>query len=1155
MAQSERELIVRVKLGALNVVQYPDRLSTYGTPSVAQAANNTVSTSTANSINPSSPSQIVSYANGFLLNPNPSIDAPYNTFIYGGLTNQTGFDLLSPPSDSQQLAFPFSSTYGSYLKTPTTQQTFSFTNGTQSSDLASAPFVPSRIGGQTTTTPLLTTYNFWGLVTNDGAFNNTSVTYQKGNNPIYASTWTYGQATQIADSSGQGAILINSLNNNPVFLRRLFYLRQDCLYDNEAVLVYPTSANINPVKFNQKNGQRVINPNENCGFMLSFDVISLGGASTQTGNSRGIKIKFGNLDSYQQSSTNSNYIEYYELVLTDSASPVLSFWHPKKQQFNQILLNGASLATGVNRVYVHFAGNNLIIGFGENTYVWNAIGSIEPNENEKFDLLYHKIPGGLTDPQQDSSIAVDFNNIQCNFKYSALAFQNIVPGEAPTTSVNFFDSNAQPYKKQFIHNTTVSASFLKKLSQSTRLNDYFHAKSLRLLERVSGTPQYIKKIQSSYGFSSELLLKDSTHDFASISFARDWRMQDPFAATYNNSDSWELNAIINNPNYDTLQSTDNALPANTSISVVFDSPVYSPVFLELNALTMPTSDIALTSNTQLSSSQSMQLQSMQLQSMQNDQTQINLLVPGTPSYNAALENPVFYFDWGDISDLIPNTGISITHSVDNTGIGNSTMSLTLNDLIFSNRGANILNFIENNLTVIQIAAGYPGDSLEDQVFFEGVILSCNTQRTPTSSTHSLSCQDWLSYVLNNTMTQTSMSLQGISMRDRLIIGNRLAGLESFLAFLNQEQQALPLTTDGSNSNPSDNDFILALNFRQGNASTKTAGNVLSTTIEVNAYCAQIITETLQFIVDDLAIPILYQNNRNENVPGTTNNVRAAAVVENRYLAKSDPNTYGRIRDNFQFLTTPQVNDAGNDSGQLILSLSDINIRDFHCMITNGISTQSNPQALFEGVYLMAQGLGSFPIYQVRSSDSYQTTQTDPALTDAWLYATALNRVVTFSFPGLATFSINLLDQINALDVNNESIMLPSVGGYAYGYVGFRKRFVDDQTQNTTAIQTPQDLQTRGDLWAQYIRKVVQNITFDSIVVKPLQHYNNFAINGFAGLDNYANQVNNIYFDRSEFTSFVYQQVRYNIQKDLNIITANIQGSLVPRINGTFDQTQ
>jgi len=1166
---SQRQLRVRVRLGALNIVQYQDRLTTTSQGTQAQGLTNINTNPNANALNINSPSRIQSYGNGFILPPNPDINAPYNTFLYGTLNNQSIFNLLAPPSDSTFTAFPFASTYGSLLKNPSSQLSFTGSDTSNTSNIDSAPYVPCNSSAQSITTPKLTTYNMWAIASSGSI--NTQVSYQRGNNISYPAFWNYGQATQTLDTNNQASILVDSTNNNFLSLRRMFNLRQDCLYDSNATIIYPPSSGIAPTLYNQRNGVSIINPRENCGFMITFNVLQFLGSSTQTNNLQGVTIKFGNIDLYTQASTSSNVIEYYELTLSNSSNPVLRFYDPVAQSFNNIIIQGPPLGIGINKIYVHFFGNILAVGFSENTYTWNAISPIQPTENENFNQLYHLIPGGRFDAQDDSGIQIDFNNVQTTFKYSGIAFKNIIAGINSQNTYNFFDSNnyADQYKISVSHQSSVSTTFLKQISQTTRLNDYFHAKACRLYERINNTPQYIKKINSIYGFSTEILSPTVLNNFANVSFARDWRLQDPYASDFNNSNPWEIKATITDPNYDPINSGDGSLSANMQLNIVFDSPVYSPVFVSLDTSNMPTNDISLSTSTSLSASQTNYLSALQ------DTNLNDLLIINSASYEASLVNPVFYFKWGNITDLIESSPINIQHTVNTTtGMGSSSTTLTINNLTFSTRGTNILNYIENNLTVIEISAGFSGDPLTNNVFFEGVITSVNTTVSPVDSKTTLQCSDWLNYVMNGTLVGTQIALQGITIRNAIDTGIKLAALQNFTSYLNSSQQNLPTTTSGLDATTpngnADISLINALNFIIGNT-TMSANDSLAKTINVTDNVTTILSHTLSFIVNDLSIPILYQNLRNELVQGSqvTNAngsaPRSAVVIENRYLLNSNAT---RTIDIFKFLVSPgSIQQGGSITNLEEGSLISNNITDFtyssvdsqfHGIINSPLVRQSTPQNLYEGVYLFAQGLGNVPLYEVRSSDSYYSTNMSTNASDAWLYSTALNRAISDDSSGNA--NINVLDEIDRTDYNNETAIVTAWdpgNRFSLGYVGFRKRLYDQQN---TAIQTAQDLQIRGDIYAQYIRKVVQNISFNALVTRPLQHYNNFYIQGlqsttipgpqslydtsytqdpFQAVDNY--------FTRTEYSNFLYSSVSYTINKQNNTIIASVIGQTVPII--------
>lgn len=1167
--RSKRELKVKVTLEALNIIAYPDRMST-----TATANNPAVSVPgapQAQSTNISSPQRISAFGFGKVLPPNPNIGSPYNTFVYGFLTNTTGFDLISPPNDSKILAFPFSSKYSQYLNTyQGHQQVFTFSDGAQSSQIAPSPFIPSRKITAISQIPKTTSYNIWGLSDSNGNFITDNITYYRGQNPAFSDAWIYGTISQSLDNEDQAVINIDSTNGKTVFMRRMFNIRQDSLYETESTIVYPSNSGISPTKYNVKNGLKIINPRENCGFMMTVNISEISGTNSETNSSRGLVIKWGNLDSYRSTSTTSNYIEYYELFLSTSEDPKLRFWHPINQSFSEVRLSGNPLSSGLNKIYVHYAGNNLLIGFNEDILNWNSLGSVEPKENEQYIVLHHLTPGGRLDPKIDSGVAIELSNIKCDFKYSGIAFKNYVTS-SKETQVDFFDTAADELKKQDRHKFVISADFLKKISQTSRLSDYFYGKSLRLQERLRGTHEYVKKQSTKYFFDSDLLTENVDRDLASISFARDWRLASPFDSDYNNSESWEIKLKLLTPSYEQVLPTDFLTASNTELSIIFDSPVYSPVFFELNTLNMQTDDINLNSSQGLAQSQGDILASAMAG---NPFTFTENNAESITGENGAINTPIFPFVWGDITDLVDTKTISVTHQIDADGFGKSNASITLNNLIFSNRGVNILNMIENNLTVVKIQAGY-NDQRELPTYFEGVITSTNSDRSPLGSTHICSCEDWFNYVLSNSRSYSTFSLQGVRVRDRIKIALRLSGLERYYQLIDQD--GVPLLEDPSlypnnDINKPNISFATAMSFRQGNGTSKSAAQNLSETIDTDNILKTFVVESLQFILDDKAIACIYGNNRKEYLQERTTisdttvlapRIRKV-IAENRFLPQSISNFTiplfsGRVRDSFRFLVkpsrvaeTPTQNNVNNYVSGLLddyfsTSPKKFDIENFHGMIISGLETTSNQSGLYEGVYMLAVGLGSVPILHTRTSDSYfigdPSSSSTPTTDDAGLYGLANNRTVNilvFDGTNIIDIDDNVLDILNSRDINKESDFLRR-GEFGFGYVGFRKRFFDDLRQ--TYIQTQSDLVNRGNLWAQYIRRVVQNVRFSAFVSKPLEHYNNFHIQHFDTTVQESNIFKSIF---DEFKDFLYSRVTYNIDKGNNIITAEINGSVVPK---------
>jgi hypothetical protein len=1197
MAKSLRQLNVHVQLGGLNIILYPDRMASTSTVSnPAQIAG----AATAQPEELQTPPTVQDFAFGKMLPPNFEIDAPFNTFVYGGLTDQTGFNLLSAPNN-QLLAFPFSQNYNNYLKKTDNIKKFSITNTVESDNINPSPHIPSILGSAATATPRLTTYNVWGIMNNSDEFESNEITYYSGNDPVYAPSWTGGTVEQSVDVDNQAAIKITSLNNKPVKLRRMMNLRQCCLYDREATLVYPSNTGIAPTKFNvDDDNNSKIDPRENCSWMATINVQDIGGSNTQQGGSTALKLKWGNLDNYKTAAQNTNFIVYYELIIAQNTNPTLRYWDPILEDLKEIQLRGPSLTTNVFKVIVHYVGNVMLIGFSDNPSDFNVIGSIEPSSvaGQTFTILYHLIPGGRNNSRDDSSIALEINNINCFFKYSSAAFKNVIVNNSIQDSYDFFTDQADEYKKQVQHKFVTSANFHKKISQTNVLTRFFRFSACRLNERLYNTPEYTSWLNSSYFFAAGRMTSQVPRNLASAGWYRDWRCGSEYSdASFKNINPWELKVKILNPNFDSIAADDIAQSSNVNAAVIFDSPVYSPVYHDINTLLMGVEDIDVATTTANSQSSTTLSSSGQLVSSMDDASTALFLDITRASFNdnerGLVVTPIFDFKWGNISDLVKADTITVTHTAQDGTIGASNCSIVLNNLIFSNRGNNILNMIENNLLAITIRAGYDSAADKNPIFFQGIITRARTERSPLGSTTTCDCQDWLSYVLDHSKSLSTFSLQGVRIFDRINLVLRLCGIQRYSEIIDNTSNLLnedPQYYHNADSHNDDNNYRFSqiLNFRQGNATSKVAAQNLSETIDTENSLKPIMQESLEFVTDDKSLAVIYNNIRDGDKVNSAPLVAPfnkvpyrKIVVENRFLpARSTSNTnIKRFRDEMKFLVTPEqimYAEAGENNkptylsgfqlneiirGQIDSTHGDMSIDHFHGTIFTPITSTSDVSGLYEGVYLIAVGVGAVPIFHVRTSDSYLIgAGFDNTTKDQKLYETASNRAIIMGTSGVFPIVSNVLDEMDNLPVNSsDKPLLRGLPTWNYGsnraqrfdwgYVGFRKRYLDDQKQ--TYIQTPEDLIKRGDLWAQYIRKVPQQINFGVIVTKPLEHYNNFVIKQMnstiinSGILNYFKTFPEFF---EEYSNFLYVSVVYGIDKANNMITAQIQGSPVPKMN-------
>ena len=234
---------------------------------------------------------------------------------------------------------------------------------------------------------------------------------------------------------------------------------------------------------------------------------------------------------------------------------------------------------------------------------------------------------------------------------------------------------------------------------------------------------------------------------------------------------WPIKIRVNNPNYDSIDLSDAVANYNGDISFVFTNPVYGSAYHGFILALFNSSNISSrTNNSNISSVSSSSFSGM---------TNPTLIAPGnsyTDENRGLVVTPIFDFSWGNITDLVQANTITVSHAVENDSIGKSTCNFTMEHLINSTRGANILNLLENNQFVVTIRAGYSSDINSLPIFFQGIITNVSTTRSPMGSTTNVTCRDWLNHVIENSYTLSTMALQGIRVRDRLNIALRLSGL-------------------------------------------------------------------------------------------------------------------------------------------------------------------------------------------------------------------------------------------------------------------------------------------------------------------------------------------------------------------------------------------
>lgn len=371
-------------------------------------------------------SQLRQANGGYIPRVNHGIGAPRCTFVYGGIQPGISFpgaNYIKGPTSSYAPAYSNDPGLATTTATGLPQSSAGFNFNVPAYSLGDEPTIPvNKLGsqyGQEITPSTLTTYNIWELQ------NLTYKSMNTGNRiPKFKIKKDYGYEIDCtadpysASDPYQGPFMYQYFDNNtvrscvvsrdnhPAYVRRIFPLAQDLLYEKDCSVFYPsTDVQAQKISLTPKYG--------NCSFHLNFLHNETNNHTSQSNNPI-ITIRWGNASS--TSETPFNTISDFLLYIQPTSSPLLCYWHPQEKNWVQIQLNGPTLSEGEINVYVHFVGPIMLIGFTQDPQDWNVFNPV-PDKIQQEQHWYPYI-------NEKAEIAMIINNMTTHFQYSPLTFNN-----------------------------------------------------------------------------------------------------------------------------------------------------------------------------------------------------------------------------------------------------------------------------------------------------------------------------------------------------------------------------------------------------------------------------------------------------------------------------------------------------------------------------------------------------------------------------------------------------------------------------------------------------------------------------------------------------------------------------------------------------------
>jgi len=680
---------------------------------------------------------VLQNAGGLIPAPNPYLGAPMSTFVYGGLAPEESHpqldNILGP---SKQKAFEFEKGVF-YQYNPTFdggEADFGGTgrDGEDSPDFtdpsnfgpspsfqfdgAQYPSIPSMKSAPFNVEQKRPTYNIWQHVNLDAK--KTPLKYRKHFGPIYPDGYSGGRARQNVSVDGDSYVVVTS-QNTVTQLERIFPIAADLAYEDDTKIYYPKAGDvsISPKTIKARGS-------DNCGFQVHLKHSEVSKMSNpQSGEiDGGVRLEFG----ASEYPSGGNFIQNFQINLVPGQTPQLHYFHPLKQVWENFPLNGKAFGDGDYKIFVHYAGPNMLIGFDENVESWNAFVPLD-NETDTKQQIYARTP-------VNSKISMTFNNITAAFKYGPMAFNNYHPENVTSTRESDTELGEIDHLGQIQTNFSAQSKndpTRQSLDRSLALgeeaiNTQFQAQ--RLFGVNSGDvddPERIENRESSASCYADWRRPESEMVYRQISTTTDADTGEKFA-----TGRVIFDTTIEGPQFQFIRAGNNSAITSASGSAASQTEISEYFGKSLDGKDFPTS--------------------------------------------TALAEVIVQMPWGDISDFVESWQVTVSYPSGAGGSNNNhsymqkEATVTIRNLSMTKKGRQILDAIKKNKLTIELGAG--PDVAE--VFFQGVVTSCDTENTQNGTVTTLKALDIATQILSDVPCSTVLFFQ--SMRYARIIEYAIA---------------------------------------------------------------------------------------------------------------------------------------------------------------------------------------------------------------------------------------------------------------------------------------------------------------------------------------------------------------------------------------------
>jgi hypothetical protein len=438
-----RELVIKAKLYVLYNETPPISAGYYSAQSSGRDPENT------NPINRNNPQDSFVTLGGVKYNKNPSffknispilnshlppinteVGAPRCTFSYGSIepgAAHPNYNLLKGPSEGYAPNF---------LEGSGLQQNEGPAYVQPTNPELSVPYMPYSTSNAFGASKVLTSYNIWALVDENGNLKKTdsikySGQYFEGNNDP--------SLTVKGDSTGGEALVLFNSPSAKSTIKRIFPLSKDVIYDNDSTLYVAKSSKDSAGKETSTIIQQKVT--ERGGENNSFHLTIAPTAFSNNQNGYESKIiatvgyaskKYNNV-AYQFEIKSSSQVELYLITAGGQKLKQNLNYYPNQS-------DNVNSKTNTVDIYMHFLKDIVLIGFTANPQQWQSISPIsqEKNLDSVKNKFIHYLPS-------DATITVQCNYASCSLQYSALVFNNYDSrSENSTPHITFSHDTSSP---------------------------------------------------------------------------------------------------------------------------------------------------------------------------------------------------------------------------------------------------------------------------------------------------------------------------------------------------------------------------------------------------------------------------------------------------------------------------------------------------------------------------------------------------------------------------------------------------------------------------------------------------------------------------------------------------------------------------------------